>query len=504
MGTKYSTNATSGYNATPPDDDGTVSEANKVKWSTIKTKLTDTLKTFAEAINSDLVTHFDVGPTAITSNTTLGASHYSQIIQVSGAAVTLTLTDAATLAAGWHCRIVNTDSSNNVTIGRATGADTINGSAANFTLTALHAIDVFVVAAGNGFQVRSAVISPATTDTAQTISAVKTLTNKLVFAEGADIASAATTDIWAATGNTVHVTGTTTITSFGTASQAGDWRRVIFDGALTLTHAANLNLPGAANITTAAGDSCLVYADTASQHDVLSYTRADGFSVKDGSTEVFTSSGTFTAKKTGTHTVIICGGGGGGGAGGTGNGANSGGGGGGGGSGLTIWFRQSLTKGTGYTVTIGAGGASATNGGTTTFDATSTSGGNAGTTGGNPTAGAGGAANASSGGGAGSGSSAGSPGGSGAASAAGGAGGAGAAVPAGGGGSGGGASSFFGSGGAGTNGSGAQSTIGGVGGTTGYYGAGGGGGAGGGSDNGTAGGAGGAGAGGICIVISHP
>lgn len=176
MGAKYTTNATSGYNATPPADDGTVSEANKVKWSTIKTKLTDTLKTFAEAIDTDLVAHFNNGPTAITSNTTLGASHYNQIIQVSGAAVTLTLSDAATLAAGWFCRIVNTDSSNNVTIGRATAGDTINGSAANFTLTALHAIDVFVIAAATGFQVRSAVINPATTDTAQTLTS-KTLSS---------------------------------------------------------------------------------------------------------------------------------------------------------------------------------------------------------------------------------------------------------------------------------------------------------------------------------------
>lgn len=176
MGTKYSANSISGYNATPPVDDGTVSEANKVKWSTIKTKLSDPINTLAAAIDSDLQTHFDVGPTAVTSNTTLGASHYNQIIQVSGASVTLTLTDAATLGAGWYCRVVSTDSSNNTTIARATSGDTINGSAADFTLTALHAIDIFVNAAANGFFIRSLVTNPTTTDTAQTISAVKTFT----------------------------------------------------------------------------------------------------------------------------------------------------------------------------------------------------------------------------------------------------------------------------------------------------------------------------------------
>lgn len=91
----------------------------------------------------------------------------------------------------------------------------------------------------------------------------------IIQAEGAAVASAATTDIWANDGDTVHITGTTTITSFGTAVQAGQWKKVIFDGVLTLTHGANLSLPGSANITTAADDMAFVYADTATQFDVL-------------------------------------------------------------------------------------------------------------------------------------------------------------------------------------------------------------------------------------------
>lgn len=94
-------------------------------------------------------------------------------------------------------------------------------------------------------------------------------------AKGADIASAATTNIWATDGNSVHVTGTTTITSFGTAPQAGAERWVTFDGALVLTHGTNLNLPGAASITTAAGDVARVFADTTTQFDVQ-YFRASG------------------------------------------------------------------------------------------------------------------------------------------------------------------------------------------------------------------------------------
>ena len=148
---KYTGVSISGYNATPPSDDGTVSESNKVKWSTEKTKLTDPLKTAIESINTNLVSAFDVGPTSLVTNTTLSASHYGDFIQTSGVGVTLTLTDAATLGAGWHCEIVNTDSTNTVTIGRATGADTINGTAANISLLPYQAISIFVNAAANGF-----------------------------------------------------------------------------------------------------------------------------------------------------------------------------------------------------------------------------------------------------------------------------------------------------------------------------------------------------------------
>lgn len=72
---------------------------------------------------------------------------------------------------------------------------------------------------------------------------------------GADIASAGTINLTTATGQTVDVTGTTTITAI-TLGQ-GSMRWVRFTGILTLTNGASLVLPGAANITTAAGDYAL-------------------------------------------------------------------------------------------------------------------------------------------------------------------------------------------------------------------------------------------------------
>lgn len=68
--------------------------------------------------------------------------------------------------------------------------------------------------------------------------------------QGATIASATTTNLATATGDFVDVSGTTTITGFGTAA-AGTIRTVRFTGALTLTHnATSLILYSKSNITT--------------------------------------------------------------------------------------------------------------------------------------------------------------------------------------------------------------------------------------------------------------
>jgi len=79
-----------------------------------------------------------------------------------------------------------------------------------------------------------------------------------LFSQGIqqDLASASVVDIGAVNSTVVNITGTTTITSFGTAYNGPRYLR--FAGVLTLTHSATLVLPGNANITTAAGDSAIV------------------------------------------------------------------------------------------------------------------------------------------------------------------------------------------------------------------------------------------------------
>jgi hypothetical protein len=93
---------------------------------------------------------------------------------------------------------------------------------------------------------------------------------------GADMASAATLNLANATGVVINVTGTTTITALGTVN-SGATRTLVFAGALTLTHnATSLILPGAANITTAAGDVATFRSKGAGNWVCVGYQKATG------------------------------------------------------------------------------------------------------------------------------------------------------------------------------------------------------------------------------------
>lgn len=100
-----------------------------------------------------------------------------------------------------------------------------------------------------------------------------------VSTSSSNIASASTTDLSTATGTLVQITGTTTITAFGTVA-AGAERVLRFAGALTLTHnATSLILPTAANITTAAGDVATFRSEGSGNWRCVTYLRADGLPV---------------------------------------------------------------------------------------------------------------------------------------------------------------------------------------------------------------------------------
>ena len=95
------------------------------------------------------------------------------------------------------------------------------------------------------------------------------------------VASAATTNIGTSATRRVLVSGTTTITSFGTTINRE--RIVRFGGALTLTYnATSLILPTGASITTAAGDVARVESDGSGNWRVTDYMKADGTAMAGG------------------------------------------------------------------------------------------------------------------------------------------------------------------------------------------------------------------------------
>jgi hypothetical protein len=111
-----------------------------------------------------------------------------------------------------------------------------------------------------------------------------TLTSAINEAPTVTIAAAGTVAIGAAAGNSVSITGTTTITAFDTIA-AGAVRYLVFAGALTLTHnGTSLILPGAANISTAAGDAAIMQSLGAGNWRCVGYQKANGAAIAGGGT----------------------------------------------------------------------------------------------------------------------------------------------------------------------------------------------------------------------------
>ena len=101
-----------------------------------------------------------------------------------------------------------------------------------------------------------------------------TFTKTQTWTKGADVASA--NALVLGDGNYFDITGTTAITSIGTKG-VGTVIKLHFDAALTLTHhATDLIIPGASNITTAAGDEAEFIEYATGDWRLLKYTFAAG------------------------------------------------------------------------------------------------------------------------------------------------------------------------------------------------------------------------------------
>lgn len=107
----------------------------------------------------------------------------------------------------------------------------------------------------------------------QTFSGAVSLSNQL-NENYTTTASGATVNLGNINANQIEITGTTTITSFGTTGQSGIRKTLRFASILTLTNGASLVLPGGANITTAAGDIAVFVKWPSNIWYCVSYTRA--------------------------------------------------------------------------------------------------------------------------------------------------------------------------------------------------------------------------------------
>lgn len=92
----------------------------------------------------------------------------------------------------------------------------------------------------------------------------------------ASVGSASTVDLGSVPQANVTVTGTATVTGFGSAAPAGIIKFIRFDNALILTNSANLLVPGGYNLTTAANDRAIVTHLGSGVWEITQYTRANG------------------------------------------------------------------------------------------------------------------------------------------------------------------------------------------------------------------------------------
>lgn len=160
------------------------------------------------------------------------------------------------------------------------------------------------------------VLSPATdsdppTNAIWTVDSLNgNLGGALGFGTQTSLASNTTTDLGTVASNNVLVTGSTTITSFGSSAvTTAPVFLVEFNAALTLTYnGTSLVIPGSQSITTAQGDTALCLYLGSGNWRVLTYQRANGQAISmTGAEATLASTATTDLGSTGVNLVKITG-----------------------------------------------------------------------------------------------------------------------------------------------------------------------------------------------------
>jgi hypothetical protein len=138
MGSPFTVTSVSNYNSNPPPDDGSQTAANRVQWSTQKTKLTDPIKTAFDDSESATSTAFGkvMGGGGITTTAvdyTVTASDQGKFVKVTASGKTVTTPDATVVGSPFVFSVLN-NSSGNITLD-GSGSQTIDG-VSSFTIPA--------------------------------------------------------------------------------------------------------------------------------------------------------------------------------------------------------------------------------------------------------------------------------------------------------------------------------------------------------------------------------
>jgi hypothetical protein len=144
MAAPYTSQAISGYNSSPPPDDGSTGADNETDWSMVKTKIGDPVKTLSEAINTALVAGFakvlgGVGVTSTATTYTVLSSDQGKLVRATASGITITTPDATDVLSPFVFAVLN-NSSNTITFA-GNGSQTVDGDA------------TFDIPAGTGFVV---------------------------------------------------------------------------------------------------------------------------------------------------------------------------------------------------------------------------------------------------------------------------------------------------------------------------------------------------------------
>lgn len=132
MADPYTDVSVSSYNANPPPDDGSETDANEVTWTKHKTKLGDPLKTAIEALNTNIGAMVDklldgAGVTTDGAGATLAAGNQGKLVRQTASGITTTTPDATSVGSPFVLAIVNDGGGANTIEGN--GSQTINGEA---------------------------------------------------------------------------------------------------------------------------------------------------------------------------------------------------------------------------------------------------------------------------------------------------------------------------------------------------------------------------------------